>query len=432
MLKKSLSGASSVADMSQTQVPEMTAAELTAMNLQAQQQRVRELSESRALESQATWCLKSGQLDKAVKLSHEALEIDPTLTKAIRTICEVHHRRKQWKQLIERTQELLDILSTDGNDPLPMDWCLKAKGKLMQRDYDGAIEDATTALEFSDRCYEARWVRARAKHFNDDFHGAIEDCTDNIRMDPEDPRHWTLRAMAKVQLGATDGQVWTSGAVADCNQAILLDYRHAEAWSTRGDARNDLGDHEGAVKDTKKALRHDPSIPRTWSNRADALEALGRYKEAVEAATEGITRDELLSDGYGRRGEAKFGLGDINGAIVDCTRATDLDGLDKDAFYCTAKARLLKGHYNQAMERANKALEVDENFDECDQIIKVAKESKRILKAWRIPACLQHRDDLHKPPGRPSALQGAGLSLSQTQFPLGTRKADARFALTDY
>eukprot|EP00927_Polykrikos_kofoidii_P034842 TRINITY_DN29469_c0_g1_i1.p1 TRINITY_DN29469_c0_g1~~TRINITY_DN29469_c0_g1_i1.p1 ORF type:complete len:468 (-),score=70.09 TRINITY_DN29469_c0_g1_i1:28-1431(-) len=370
------------------------------LNMEEQNERFKELDRVKRVEKEARNALHEQRFDEAFALANEALAVDPELHGCTRILAQVYLKRKEWDKVIAECTKLIALPSVHEKD-----YTDRGLAFLSKREYAAAIADCDKACDMYPPYVRGRYVRAQAKFYSDDFHGCVEDCSENIRLDCMDPYHWSLRAMAKVQLGALD-DYYTGGAIDDCCEAIKLDYKHYIAWSTRGDARNDRGDHIGAVKDTGKALelfrkyadKTESNRPhaRTHSNRADALVSLNRIDEAEFHCSRALAMDSLLADAWGRRSELKFARGDLWGAIKDAAHATELDGLDKDAYYCSSESKLILGDYHGAVMDAQSALRVDPNFDEAARIEKVGENYQRLLKAWRVPIVEQHINELHK------------------------------------
>ena len=86
------------------------------------------------------------------------------------------------------------------------------------------------------------------KKFSKDYKGAIDDSTKAIELDPENPDTYISWAHPKSLSG--DYQ----GAIDDSTKAIELDPENSESYISRAHPKSLLGDYKGAIDDYSKAL----------------------------------------------------------------------------------------------------------------------------------------------------------------------------------
>jgi tetratricopeptide (TPR) repeat protein len=146
------------------------------------------------------------------------------------------------------------------------------------------------------------------------FDQAIVEFTSAIEWNPSYDEALVGRACA------WQGQNDYDKALADCNAAIRLNPRNAFAYDNRGIAWQAKGENEKAVADLTVAIRLKPEDAPVYGNRARALAALGNYDEAIADYREAIRRDP---DGASGR-EARARIADLEkrhkaGADVDAS-----------------------------------------------------------------------------------------------------------------
>ena len=81
-------------------------------------------------------------------------------------------------------------------------------------------------------------------------------------------------------------------AIADFDQAIELDPDHPKPYHLRGLARVEIGDHEGALKDFGNAIDLDPDYGPAYYSRAALQIELGRE----DLATDDIQMVQVLTE----------------------------------------------------------------------------------------------------------------------------------------
>ncbi len=94
---------------------------------------------------------------------------------------------------------------------------------------------------------EEWYGNASKKSLNKDYIGAINDFTKAIELEPRNSDYWTARASAKFNYEDY------KGAISDCNKAIELFPRHCWALCVRASAKFELNDKYGACIDWNKA-----------------------------------------------------------------------------------------------------------------------------------------------------------------------------------
>jgi tetratricopeptide (TPR) repeat protein len=226
----------------------------------------------------------------------------------------------------------------------------RALDKLRQHDWQGAIADATQAIQLGAKSADAYAVRALARSKLKDYQRAIADATQAIRLDPKNPFGYISRAIARNHLN--DSQ----GAIADATQAIRLNPKFALSYRTRADARIELGDYQGAIADATQTLQIEPQNTLAYGIRAAAYLGSKNFQNAITDATRAIQLNSKFTDVYIIRADARIELGDYQGAIADATQAIQINPQSTLAYNTRAKAYLRLREYQQALADANQAI----------------------------------------------------------------------------
>jgi serine/threonine-protein kinase len=225
-------------------------------------------------------------------------------------------------------------------------------------DFEGALADATKALEIAPDLARAWCVRGGVRQSMGDVDGAIADLTRAIELDPAYAEAWHRRGASRGAKGDADGQIedetraielaptaasWANrgagraakgdleGAIADTARAIELDPSSCLAWIARGTARGSSGDWDGEIADLTRAIELDPKVAAVWSNRGFARGKKGDWEGEIEDESRAIALQPTLERAWEHRGEARLERGDRAGAIADLERAATLEPHDHEA-----------------------------------------------------------------------------------------------------
>ncbi len=157
----------------------------------------------------------------------------------------------------------------------------RGKIKVSQKDYDGAIEDLSKALEMDDDVDTYRF-RAFAYISKNDYEKAVEDYTKVLDKKSTDPQALERRAFAYRNLKQYDK------AIEDLTKLIEGNEKDAEAYRARGYAYSLTDDNARAEADFNMVLKLKPGDPDAQT-RLKAVQAKGagtaRDKPAAGAAS---------------------------------------------------------------------------------------------------------------------------------------------------
>ena len=138
--------------------------------------------------------------------------------------------------------------------------------KLAIKYYDAALKrNPDLAITYSRRGY--------TKDALGDYEGAIEDYTTAIELNPNVGAYYN-RGNAKRHLGDD------KGAIADYDTVITLNPEDVSAYYNRGNIKRKIRDYVGAIADYNSVIKLNPEDVYAYKNRGTAKQALGQYEEA--------------------------------------------------------------------------------------------------------------------------------------------------------
>ncbi|MTJ35175.1 tetratricopeptide repeat protein [Dolichospermum sp. UHCC 0260] len=196
-----------------------------------------------------------------------------------------------------------------------------------KKDYKGAIDDFTQAININPNYAKAYFNRGLARYHLGDKQSAIDDWTQAIRINPNYADTYYSRGLAHSELG--DNQ----SAIDDYTQAININPNYDLAYRNRGIARSELGDKQGAIDDYSQAININPNYDLAYCNRGIARSKLGDKQGAINDYTQAININPNDADAYFHRGYNHYHLGDNQSAIDDFTQAIKINPNDADAYF---------------------------------------------------------------------------------------------------
>jgi len=129
----------------------------------------------------------------------------------------------------------------------PQEFYVRAIGKALERDYPGAVEDYTQAIEGNPRFVEAYLERGATRYKLGDARGALRDCNQALQINPNLAQAYYYQGRARYRLG------YTSAAIKAYSKAINLKPDYAQVYYRRGLANHELADNTLAIEDLQKA-----------------------------------------------------------------------------------------------------------------------------------------------------------------------------------
>ncbi|MEH2048891.1 tetratricopeptide repeat protein [Nostoc sp.] len=227
--------------------------------------------------------------------------------------------------------------------------------KYNNKDFSGAIEDYTQAIEINPNYANAYMNRGLAHYDLGDNQAAIEDYNQAIKINPNYANAYINRGLARYDLG--DKQT----AIEDYNQAIEINPNDANAYYNRGLARYDLGDNQAAIEDYNQAIKINPNYANTYMARGLARYNLGDNQTAIEDYNQAIKINPNYANAYYNRGLARYNLGNNQAAIEDYNQAIKINPNYANAYYNRGLARYNLRNNQAAIEDYNQAIKINPN-----------------------------------------------------------------------
>jgi tetratricopeptide (TPR) repeat protein len=217
-----------------------------------------------------------------------------------------------------------------------------------QKDYDGAIEAFTIALdEHSNEWPGESYLldrRAHAYHLNGETEKALADYTRMIALNPENADGWNSRGNLYRELGEYDK------AIADFTQCIPLSMPdYGTYWSNRGLSYYGKGDLDAALADFNKSIecwgKEYQCIAWPLMHRGLVLRRMGNLDKAMDDFTLAATYEPEDDFPFYHAGYICFVRQDYDKAIEWFSRAITLK--DSEADYYLARGAC---YWNQAIK----------------------------------------------------------------------------------
>tara|TARA_B100000427_G_scaffold34679_1_gene25224 strand:- start:3360 stop:5108 length:1749 start_codon:yes stop_codon:yes gene_type:complete len=236
-----------------------------------------------------------------------------------------------------------------------MERALEKKWK--KRDYEGAINDFTKAIEVDpDHVKVPSWYNHIASIKNkqlNDYYGAIRDYTKAISKTRENSRNlyrwYKQRGYVKTKVGDYRGAIEDHTKQIQLLENYSYKYIIAKAYAARALNKGKLNDYQGAINDYTNAIELNPTdwagkdgnlLYKYYSDRASLKVKLKDYQGAISDADMAIkfieekdgwdpekSAERLkgeLGRAYSYRADAKKELKDYSGAIKDFQKAIEI------------------------------------------------------------------------------------------------------------
>ena len=221
----------------------------------------------------------------------------------------------------------------------------RGQTRAFERNYDGAIEDFSKAIDLMPDYTSAYKIRGYAKtklgesevtqgniaEAQTHYHEAIEDFNKTIDLMPDFADAYRIRGYVKTKLGESEtiqgniakAQTHYHEAIEDFGKAIDLMPDFAGAYSNRGYVKTKLGESETIQGNIAKAQSYYRTAIADWT---EAIELSPAYAETYsDRGYAEINLEPEYADLYYNRGLVKQALGLPEAAQVDFKKALELN-----------------------------------------------------------------------------------------------------------
>lgn len=206
------------------------------------------LSPARRSMRQGDVAYDRGDLELAISCYSDVLRRDPDNSRAYLHRAEAHNQRREYEQAVKDCTEAIRLA------PSARGYASRGAARIGQRDFSGALGDLDIAVKMDPSDAYARYDHGRANsllHLDD---LAVHDLTEAIRLKPDLPHVYTLRAASYIELKNYQA------AIADANVAIAGGPEAGAGYLMRGRANWALGRKEEARRDFRAARAADSSL----------------------------------------------------------------------------------------------------------------------------------------------------------------------------
>ncbi|MFC2130929.1 tetratricopeptide repeat protein [Bacteroidota bacterium] len=162
------------------------------------------------------------------------------------------------------------------------------------------------------------FIRGKNKFDLGDLDGALADINESIKIEPDEPVLFNMRALIKVEKGDYDD------AIEDFTKVIELLPDKFDAYANRAAAKFNLNDFKGAIEDLNKTIQLNPKGSRGYFSRGTAKYNTGDYSGAIEDYTKCIKLNPKNNNAWFKRGISKLQIEMIDSACEDLKKAEEL------------------------------------------------------------------------------------------------------------
>jgi tetratricopeptide (TPR) repeat protein len=243
----------------------------------------------------------------------------------------------------------------DAAPDQPVCYLMRAQVRLNLGKHREAREDCDRAIDIDGSARGAYSLRGRVRMALEDYKGAIEDFDAAITTNPGDVGALMERGAARQQLQRYEG------AIADFTKVIETSPQGAgQAHYRRGLVREMVGDYAAAIEDYNAVLAMNAEWGMGYYNRAQCKEAMGDTKGALEDFEVAIYCDEDNPSFYHARGRLRARLGDAEQAEADFAKAHELAPSDPGALFDRARYFFDSGKFKEARQALTDSIAGDE------------------------------------------------------------------------
>ena len=133
--------------------------------------------------------------------------------------------------------------------------------KMITKDFKGAIEDFSKAIDINNKYYEAYFKRGIAKFNIEDFMGAIEDFSNALVINPKYEKAYRMRGLTKEKIKDYNG------AIKDYTKVIEIYPSKIEEYIQDSEKKAVQSDYNGSFDDLDEAFELDSEVSFAYAGR---------------------------------------------------------------------------------------------------------------------------------------------------------------------
>ncbi|MEZ0231007.1 MAG: tetratricopeptide repeat protein, partial [Planctomycetota bacterium] len=268
--------------------------------------------------------------------------------------------------------------------------------------------------------------RALERYAQSDNDGALADATKALELEPRIQKMWAVRGTIRIDRKDHEG------AISDFEHAVALDPKDGLSWGSLAAALHDMRQFDRAVSAANKAIENGDPLPMSFVVRAEGHKRKGDAANAIADFTRALDRDGRCTAALIGRGFTRKATGDLVGARADLERFIELVPGDSDAGVARKALAELERTSGEVPSRAETLLEardLDGTIEAANAELEFAPDSARALHARGVARMMKGTElekalaDLDRAIGIDAGraetwVARAGLRLVREEFPL--------------
>jgi DNA-binding helix-hairpin-helix protein with protein kinase domain len=264
------------------------------------------------------------------------------------------------------TQQAFIPGQLDGSKNLSFaDYYKQGHAAYKVRDYQGAIDNFTRAIEQQPKHAKAHVNRGNARYNLKDYEGAMSDYTQALEINPQEVKAFVNRGNVRYMLAAysNDPNREYTQALSDFNHALNLDNKEIEAYVRRGIVRSEIAKYSGdsqrdyrkAIEDFTLAIKLNASKAEAYFQRGVVYSQIAQYsseytkeyKQAIADFNRALSLNTKLAKAYLKRGMVRYELAQYGGKESELNRLKAIEDLQTSAKISLEKNDM--DNYQQAL-----------------------------------------------------------------------------------
>jgi tetratricopeptide (TPR) repeat protein len=215
-------------------------------------------------------------------------------------------------------ENLLNANRVSGRDK-SLALVIRAQALIGKREYDGAIEVLTSAIELDPDNVGAINVRGVAHEHKGEDDLAMADY--NLAIQKRSNFGYAYNNRGTIQLRRSALQ----SALDDFNLSIKYTPRFLLGWTNRARVRTLMKDYDGAIADFAEAEKIDPAAQQIAANRCITYGLMGKFEQAFADCNGLIEKQPKNIYAINNRADVSMMKGDFDAALKDYNTALQLN-----------------------------------------------------------------------------------------------------------